>query len=363
MKMTDFPAGGYVADYLIFWAVWIALVAGTWFFFRRTRGRTGLARLVAGNLLVLLTLVWTVVLAAETYLRYVYDETDSYLLMLTNISWMRRHVHLNSDGFRSEEFVKERRPGVARVSCVGDSFTMGWGVRDAADCFPQRIGAALEAERPGRYEVRNYGLPGFTTGHEVRFIADLVQRGETNHVILGYCLNDPDDLLPPGTGISRDHMWKPWWAPPASFAADFLWFRLLAARDPRMRSFFSWEKEAYADPRIFAAQAARFEAIASACRGAHVRLDVVVFPFFTGWGDGYEFDFAHDRVAGAWKDLGVPVLDLRDAYRGIAGGELMVNRFDGHPNARAHAIAAAAVLDRVFGVSAKSADAAAPSAR
>jgi len=360
MQMTDFPAGGYVADYLIFWAVWIAIVAGTWFFFRRTRGRTGLKRLVAGNLLVLLSLLFTVVLAAETYLRYVYDETDSYLLMLTNISWMRRHVHLNSDGFRSAEFVKQPRPGVARIACVGDSFTMGWGVRDAADCFPQRIGAALEAEKPGRYEVRNYGLPGFTTGHEVRFIADLAQRGETNHVILGYCLNDPDDLLPPGTGISRDHMWKPWWAPPSSFAADFLWFRLLAARDPRVHSFFSWEKEAYADPRIFAAQAARFEAIASACRGARVRLDVVVFPFFTGWDDGYDFDFAHDRVAAAWKELGVPVLDLRDAYRGIAGSDLVVNRFDGHPNARAHAIAASAVLDRVFGVRAKSA---APSTR
>ena len=78
MQMTDFPAGGYVADYLIFWAVWIAIVAGTWFFFRRTRGRTGLKRLVAGNLLVLLSLLFTVVLAAETYLRYVYDASDQY---------------------------------------------------------------------------------------------------------------------------------------------------------------------------------------------------------------------------------------------------------------------------------------------
>jgi lysophospholipase L1-like esterase len=350
MKMTDFPAGGFVADYLVFWAVWLALVAGTVFFFRRTRGRKGALRLVAGNLLVLLSLLWTAVLAAETYLRYVYDETDSYLLMLTNLSWMRRHVRLNSDGFRSAEFAKERRPGVARVACVGDSFTMGWGVRDPADAFPQRLGAALEARFPGRYEVRNYGLPGLATGHEERMIADLVARGETEHVILGYCLNDTDDLLPPGTGLSRDRLTKPWWAPSQSFAADFLWFRLLAATDPRLHSFFSWEKDAYADPAIFARQAERFGAIAATCRGARVRLDVVVFPFFTGWGDGYEFGFAHDEVDGAWARLGVPVVDLRDAYRGIPGADLMVNRFDGHPNARAHELAAKAVLAKVFGV-------------
>jgi lysophospholipase L1-like esterase len=271
--------------------------------------------------------------------------------MLTNLSWMRRHVALNSDGFRSAEFVKERRPGVVRVACVGDSFTMGWGVRDPADAFPQRIGAALEARFPGRYEVRNYGLPGFTTGHEAQQISGLAARGETDHVVLGYCLNDPDDLLPPGAGLSRDHLKKPWWAPPtASFAADFVWFRGLVATDPRLRSFFSWEKEAYTDPRIFARQAERFAAIAAACRAARVRLDVVVFPFFTGWGDGYEFDVAHEKVTAAFEALGVPVIDLREAYRGIPGAELMVNRFDGHPNARAHEIAARTVLDRAFGV-------------
>lgn len=349
--MTDFPAGGYLGDYLAFWAVWIALASATFVFLRSTRGRPGRTRLVVGNLLVLLCLLWTAAVAAETYLRYAYDETDSYLLMLTNLSWMRRHVHLNSQGFRSAEFVKDRQRGTTRVACVGDSFTMGWGVRDPADAFPQRVGAALEAREPGRYEVRNYGLPGFSTGHEMRQIADLAARSDADQVILGYCLNDPDDLLPPGRGISRDRLREPWWVPSkSSFLANFLWFRLQMAQDPRVTSFFQWEKEAYDDPRIFSEQAERFGRIAETCRSSAIRLHVVVFPFFTGWGDGYEFDSAHDRVAAAWTRLGVPVIDLRDAYRGIPGSELMVNRFDAHPNARAHEIAAKTILDRVFGV-------------
>ena len=81
-----------------------------------------------------------------------------------------------------------------------------------------------------------------------------------------------------------------------------------------------------------------------------MRLDVVVFPFFSQWGDGYPFDGCHDRVAEAWKDLGVAVVDLRDAYRGIPASDLVVNRFDAHPNERAHEIAAKAILERAFGV-------------
>jgi len=351
MTLSDFPAGGWISDYLAFWAIWALLVAGTVVFFRRTRGRRGILRLVAGNLLVLVSLLWTTALAGETYFRYVYDQTDSYMLMLTNLAWLHRHVHLNAQGYRSAEFGAERRPGVARVAFVGDSFTMGFGVRDAADAFPQRVGAALEKRFPGRYEARNYGLPGFTTGHEARLIADLVSRREVDQVVLGYCLNDTDDLLPPGRGFGREMLRKPFWSPPqASMLADFVWFRLRMADDPRVKSFFDWELEAYTDPRIWSVQCERFRAIAETCRRAAVRLDVVIFPFFTGWGAGYRFGPAHAALAAGWKAAGIDVIDLSDAYRGIPGEDLMVNRFDAHPNERAHEIAARVVLDRVFDV-------------
>src|SRR6185436_9019358 len=161
MTPRDFPIGGYVSDYLGFWAIWLVLAAGTFAFFRATLGATGALRPAAGRLLVFATLLWTAVVLAETYLRYVYDQTDSYGVLLTNRSWFDRHVHFNAENFRDREWTWEKPPGVVRVACVGDSFTMGWGVRDPADCFPQRIGAALDGRFPGRFEVRNYGVAGF----------------------------------------------------------------------------------------------------------------------------------------------------------------------------------------------------------
>jgi hypothetical protein len=351
MAPDDFPAGGYLRDYLGFWAIWVAAVAATFVFFRLTKRPTGRLRLVAGNLLVLLVLLSTALVLGETYLRYVYDSTDSYGLMLTNRAWFIRHVQENSDGYRDAEFARAKRPGTVRVACVGDSFTMGWGVRDPADAFPQRVGAALEAASPGRFDVRNYGVPGFTTGHELQLVEKLAGEGDIDRVILGYCLNDPDDLLPPERWFLREKAPRlTWIRPTRSFVADFLWFRSRLADDPHVKGYFDWVKEAYDDPKVFGAQCDRFRIIADTCARAGMRLDVVVFPMFSMWGEPYPLASCHDRVALAWRRLGVEALDLREAYAGLPGSELVVNRFDAHPNARAHEIAARTILDRLFGV-------------
>jgi hypothetical protein len=351
MTPDDFPAGGYVGDYLSFWLVWLGIAAATWLFFRGRRGRPGLLRLIAGNLLVFALLLWTVVVAAETYLRYVYDGTDTFSLMLTHRSWNKRHLRFNRTGlFRDRDFEDAKAPGVVRVACVGDSFTMAQGVADAADAWPQRVGAGLEARAPGAFDVRNYGVSGYTTRHELQLIEGLAHGGGIDRIVLGYCLNDADDLLPPDRWLLVDQLPRvPWVRPTWSFVADFLWYRTRLATDPRIAGRFDDQKEAYEDPDVWGRQTAQFRRIVETCRAASVRLDVVVFPFFSQWGEGYPFDGCHDLVAQAWRELGVNVIDLRDAYRGVPAEDLVVNRFDAHPNERAQEIAARAVLERAFG--------------
>jgi len=366
MAPQDFPAGGYPADYARFWVIWVLIVGVTWLVLRRRPGRvaaaagakgagtatgarTSVGRLVLGNALVFLSLLWTVVLAGESYLRYVYDQSDSYGLTLTSFSWFRRHVYINSGGFRDREFDTAPPAGATLVACIGDSFTQGWGVEEPGDCWPQRVGAMLAEGDRGTFEVRNYGRAGENSGNAIVAVRELARAGGVGRVILGYCLNDADDLAPPGQSLDRGKVPRVPWIPPTfSFVADFLWFRLRLRDDPRVRGYFDWVAEQYADPRIMALQTERFREMKELADGGKVRLDVVVFPMFSRWGEGYPFDAAHDRVALAWKSVGVDVVDLREAYRGIPGTELVVNRFDGHPNARAHAIAARAVVERLF---------------
>ena len=75
----------------------------------------------------------------------------------------------------------------------------------------------------------------------------------------------------------------------------------------------------------------------------HWKFLVTTFPFLNSLGPQYRFQAAHDRLDQYWKAQGVPHLDLLSVYANSRPADVMVNRFDAHPNERAHAMAAAAI--------------------
>jgi hypothetical protein len=222
-------------------------------------------------------------------------------------------------------------------------------VPEREDLFPQRIGAALAVREPGAWECWNLGIIGWQTGDEASLLSRIVPTGEIDHVVLAYCLNDVEDLLPPERRFMREEASRaPFLAPWRSFLLDTLWYRLELRGDPRVAGYFEWVQDAYEDPVLWPQQVDRFRWIANHCARHRVRLDIVVFPFFGVWGPEYPFDAAHDRVQEAWNSLGVRVVDLRFAYRANEADTLVVNRFDAHPNELAHSIAADALLEELF---------------
>ena len=70
---------------------------------------------------------------------------------------------------------------------------------------------------------------------------------------------------------------------------------------------------------------------------------VVVFPFFHVMAPDYPYRDLHDQVCGFWRERAVPCLDLTGVYRDLPGEKLVVNRYDAHPNALAHQLAADAM--------------------
>ena len=68
-----------------------------------------------------------------------------------------------------------------------------------------------------------------------------------------------------------------------------------------------------------------------------------VFPFFIDLNGDYPFQPIHDLVSALGRERGIPVLDLRDAYRDFSGPELWVHPTDEHPNEITHGIAARAI--------------------
>lgn len=71
-------------------------------------------------------------------------------------------MHINSRGFRTEEFAVPKPAGTCRILNVGDSVAFGWEVRQE-DTYGKQLECMLNACNDGhRYEVINAGILAWT---------------------------------------------------------------------------------------------------------------------------------------------------------------------------------------------------------
>lgn len=125
-------------------------------------------------------------------------------------------VRINSLGLRGPEIAVAKSPGVRRVLCLGDSCTFG-----AAHPYPQMLRQILEARAPGRFEVLNGGVIGYTSLHALEWFERELAGLQPDVVTLYFGWND---------------MWR------EKDSAVRAWFksRVAGGAAPRLRSYL-WE--------------------------------------------------------------------------------------------------------------------------
>lgn len=299
--------------------------------------------LVCGNLLVTLLLLSLIVLAGEIYFRYCYDTTDSFGLTKTTKRWYERHFRNNASGFRdSEQYSPSIRPGLRRVSFIGDSFTAGHGIANVEDRFANRI----RASRP-QYEVHVLAQPGWDTGGQLELLDFIEESGyELDIVVLVYCLNDIADIIPEWREI-LDRVYdapEPGFLVQHSFLLNTMNGRIRAAREPEVADYYGFVRAGYEGP-LWNRQKERLLEIHDRVTAAGGRLLVVTFPFLHALGDDYGFLEVHHQLGEFWREQEVPHLDLLSTYAALPPEDLVVNAHDVHPNERAHALAADAMME------------------
>lgn len=99
------------------------------------------------------------------------------------------HVRLNSFGLRGREIVRHKAPGIRRILVFGDSFVFGVGV-DEGSVFSSRLAAYLNGRTPGRYELVNMGVSGYSTDQEYLLYQELGAALQPDVVLLMACDND-----------------------------------------------------------------------------------------------------------------------------------------------------------------------------
>jgi hypothetical protein len=335
--------------------VCFALLAGFMRRLQRKQGPTRWGRLAVGNALVFLCLGTPLLLAGEIYFRFCYDTTDSLAYTRASERWIQRHWRVNQAGCRDDrDYSPALTPGKRRISFVGDSFTAGHGISDVEDRFPNIVRRAHP-----EWEIHVLARQGLDTGGELALMRKLFARGyQAQQVVLVYCLNDVGDLLPvqaEATLRTLDALDQSCWLVRNSYMLNLWYYHYRAARDPYLRNYFPFVREAYRGP-IWEQQQERLKAFRDLVQAHGAQFAVVTFPFLHALGPNYEYRFVHETLNQFWLASGVPHLDLLPVFTNLPPARITVNRFDAHPNEYANQLAAAAIGNWLQHLSATNAD-------
>ncbi|MFQ5349133.1 MAG: SGNH/GDSL hydrolase family protein [Thermoanaerobaculia bacterium] len=245
---------------------------------------------------------------------------------------------VNSQGFRGPEALAERPVGSVRIAMLGDSFTLGTGVRDE-DTLPARLEKVLTRTRPG-VEVLNFGVGGTNTPRQIELLERQVLDYRPDIVLVVVFLNDA------GRSGTVSLISKPWLLPALREHSQFLnaLVRPVERRILHHTMIRHYRRGFDSDsPGWLAVQQALLRA-AELCAGHGCKLMVVVYPVLFGLAQDYPFSDAHASIEAFCEHTAIPYADLLPALIGHDPSQLWVHATDPHPNEKAHALAAARLV-------------------
>jgi lysophospholipase L1-like esterase len=346
---------GYLGVMAIWVIVLVALFYGLLRLRQKSRGNRG--RLLLTNAGLSLAMLLAVCTAAELGFACFADFSDTF--NVTNVSkrWLVLHLdqEKNNEGFRDRNpFTKFVGPGQKRIVFLGDSFTVGHGIKNIDDRFSDRIAAWLEAKEPGKYVVANLAEPGLEASQlEGRAKALFLTHSDVSYIIYVYNLNDIEGYAPEMqqslgqiyTAEPRNPLFRD------TYLLNWLYFRYVQFRYAKGTSYYSNLAAAYRSPAWSGTGMlrAKLAQLARECAEEKVDFRMVIFPFVQDLKGDDVFRDARSKIVDLCKSQKVPVLDLEPVLRAHADENLTVSRFDAHPNERAHALAAEAIEKDLLG--------------
>lgn len=288
-------------------------------------------------------------------------------------------VHTSSAGLRDREYTVTRPSDVRRIAFMGDSVVFGYGVSQE-DTAPKALERMLnERNRTTRYEVMNFGVPGYNTEQEYVTLRDRVLAYHPDIVVLGFVMNDgvatprvsdasvqdlvnqgADDgglLQFPGKRFIREHSYL------YQFSArrfETLREKLKLSAAPKyyyddVQGLVSPQNPEEETPNWKRARNAlgQFSAL---LREKRIPFVLVVFPSQNQLRAEASRQRNEDvldalrtpqrRLAAFARDSDAVLVDLTQAFDGFSRAQpLYTDTFSSHPNALGHKIAAMAILD------------------
>ena len=248
-------------------------------------------------------------------------------------------MHVNSHGFRTEEFTIPKPLGTYRILNLGDSVVFGWNVRQE-DTYGKQLELLLTEELPGQpFQVINAGIPGWSPEEERNFILEEGLSYEPDLIILDltvvndiYGRGPLESDQPSFFQWTRDHTYG--W-PFLTTQARFLLARqfgpeAIPVLNPPVRAeaYYPLEERNPVWDRVWGF----VEEINAASKIEHVNFLVVAFPTAFQLNSSKHPDTPQRVFADRAADDGIPFIDLLPVYREYCQA-LEPGACEGHSNA------------------------------
>ena len=258
-------------------------------------------------------------------------------------------IHEASATFQDYPHAEQKPENTFRIAVIGDSFTFA-PYMQFDDAFPKRMERYLNLNvGQKKVEVINYGVPAYSTNHEVPVVKKAIEEG-ADFILMEITLNDPEIKPYTPTQLYKE---KNKFGELELHGAIFSHWKSLAFALSRIHNNVTYDNyikkffDLFEKPKTWANFKNSWEAIHQITDTAHVPTAAVIFPLFgIPLTAEYPFHPIHEKVVTLLSTLTIPALDLYPAFAGIPLDRLQVIvGQDFHPNEIGHRIAAEAILE------------------
>ncbi len=263
------------------------------------------------------------------------------------VKWDDRPIFYFRDmpTMQSHKYSAVKPKDTFRIAVIGDSFTFA-PYMQYTDTFVSKLEQMLNLNSR-RTEVINYGVPAYSTSHEVA-VAKKVIEEQADLVILQITLNDPEYKAHRPSAIkeqkNKDDPFGPYKAPD-TFFGKFKLYNFVMQKLHNNKSHKAYAKyflDLFEHKKHYAIFEKSMSQIASSVKQAKKPIVAVTFPLFgLPMDETYPFYSIHKKVDDLLSKINVSHLDLSDTYKNIPLERLQVlPGIDRHPNEIAHRLAA-----------------------
>lgn len=285
----------------------------------------------------------------EAYFRYRFDESDSLGFLKVNGRWLQRHVVYNSYFVRDRDFELKKKEGTTRIGVIGDSIAMGYGIRDVNNRFSNILEKKLRDAKKN-VEVYNLGESGADTDTEIDNY-NKAKKLNFDIIIWEYFLNDAQpNKKSTGTSIltkegSRGEIAK--FISKYSYFFDYIYWRLSAKYEKTFRELRNADMGAYKNEKVFERHKEFVLSFIKQLKDENKKVVVIIFPFMY-FLPNYPAKDIHVKMGNIFRENGIEPIDLLDDLKNKNSKDLIVSRFDYHPNEGVHKLAAQRLYDKIL---------------